>query len=58
VNRIALAGIPPDDIAAMRRTLLAMMENLAGDPFFAERAAESLNGLSGLDLGDTAKSEA
>jgi len=31
VNRIALAGISVDDIAATRRTLLAMIENLAAD---------------------------
>jgi MarR family transcriptional regulator, organic hydroperoxide resistance regulator len=33
VNRIALAGIPTDDTAVTRRTLLAMIENLAhADP--------------------------
>jgi DNA-binding MarR family transcriptional regulator len=31
VNRIALAGLPGDDLAATRRTLLAMIENLAAD---------------------------
>lgn len=31
VNRIGLAGIPPEDLAATRRTLLALVENLAGD---------------------------
>ncbi|HZV64415.1 MAG TPA: MarR family winged helix-turn-helix transcriptional regulator [Telluria sp.] len=31
VNRIALAGLPQDDLAATRRTLLAMIENLAAD---------------------------
>ncbi len=31
VNQIALAGIPAADIAATRRTLLAMIENLAAD---------------------------
>jgi DNA-binding MarR family transcriptional regulator len=31
INRIALAGIAPDDLAATRRTLLAMIENLARD---------------------------
>ncbi|MFM0202490.1 MarR family winged helix-turn-helix transcriptional regulator [Paraburkholderia fungorum] len=59
VNRIALSGISVEDIAATRRTLLAMMENLAGDPFFANRAnAESLNGESGLGIGDDAASDA
>jgi DNA-binding MarR family transcriptional regulator len=38
VNRIALAGIAPEDIAATRRTLLAMIENLAGDEYIAGRA--------------------
>lgn len=59
VNRIALSGISVEDIAATRRTLLAMMENLAGDPFFANRAnAESLNGESALGIGDDAASDA
>lgn len=31
VNRIALSGIPPDDLVATRRTLLAMIENLSAD---------------------------
>jgi len=31
VNRIAVAGIPPEQIAATRRTLLATIENLARD---------------------------
>jgi DNA-binding MarR family transcriptional regulator len=29
VNRIALDGVPPEDIAATRRTLLMMIENLS-----------------------------
>ncbi len=29
INRVALAGIPPEDIAVTRRTLLALVENLA-----------------------------
>jgi DNA-binding MarR family transcriptional regulator len=37
VNRIALAGISTEDIAATRRTLLAMIENLAGDEVAAGR---------------------
>lgn len=31
VNRIALSGIPPEDLAVTRRTLLALVENLSGD---------------------------
>ncbi|HEV7617684.1 MAG TPA: MarR family transcriptional regulator [Burkholderiaceae bacterium] len=31
VNHIALSGIPPDDLAATRRTLLAMIGNLSAD---------------------------
>jgi DNA-binding MarR family transcriptional regulator len=31
INRIALAGISAEDVAATRRTLLALVENLAGD---------------------------
>ena len=31
VNRIVIAGIPPEDLAATRRTLLAVIDNLADD---------------------------
>jgi DNA-binding MarR family transcriptional regulator len=31
VNRIALAGASPDDIAAARRVLIAIVDNLEGD---------------------------
>jgi DNA-binding MarR family transcriptional regulator len=31
VNRIALSGVPPEDVAITRRTLLTMIENLAND---------------------------
>jgi DNA-binding MarR family transcriptional regulator len=31
VNKLALAGLGADDLAATRRTLLAMIENLAAD---------------------------
>ncbi|SNS86483.1 DNA-binding transcriptional regulator, MarR family [Noviherbaspirillum humi] len=31
VNQVALAGIPPEDLAATRRTLLAIMHNLGVD---------------------------
>ncbi|OVZ61259.1 MarR family transcriptional regulator [Pigmentiphaga sp. NML080357] len=40
VNRIALAGIPADDIAATRRTLLAIMENLAVSEAAAAAASQ------------------
>lgn len=39
INRIALAGIPPEDIAVTRRTLLALVENLAGDAANLDLAA-------------------
>ncbi|HZQ59793.1 MAG TPA: MarR family transcriptional regulator [Casimicrobiaceae bacterium] len=38
VNRIALHGIPAGDIATVRRTLLAMIENLEHDEALAPRA--------------------
>ncbi|HEY2608960.1 MarR family winged helix-turn-helix transcriptional regulator [Paraburkholderia sp. RL18-103-BIB-C] len=58
VNRIALSGISPEDIAATRRTLLVMMENLAADPFFAARGiADALNGGSDPNAGDAAASD-
>ncbi len=45
VNRIALAGIAPEDIAATRRTLLAMIENLAADEVAAPKnGRDSANG--------------
>jgi hypothetical protein len=31
VNRIVTLGIPAEDLAATRRTLLAVIENLSGD---------------------------
>ena len=31
VNRIAVQGVPADDIARMRDSLLTMIENLAAD---------------------------
>jgi MarR family transcriptional regulator, organic hydroperoxide resistance regulator len=37
VNRIALAGITQEDISATRRTLLAMIENLAADDIVAAK---------------------
>ncbi|MDO8437854.1 MAG: MarR family transcriptional regulator [Nitrosomonadaceae bacterium] len=44
INRIALAGIPPEDIAVTRRTLLALVENLAGDAANLDLAAASVAG--------------
>lgn len=37
VNEIAVRGIPPENIAVMRETLLKMIENLAADDFVARR---------------------
>jgi len=31
INRIAVSGVPPEDVAITRRTLLTMIENLAAD---------------------------
>ena len=31
VNEVAIRGVPPEDVAATRRTLLTMIENLARD---------------------------
>jgi DNA-binding MarR family transcriptional regulator len=41
VNRIALAGISTEDIAATRRTLLAMIENLTGDEVATGRSDDA-----------------
>jgi DNA-binding MarR family transcriptional regulator len=41
VNHVALLGIPPEDIAATRRTLLALIENLSADLDEADFADES-----------------
>jgi DNA-binding MarR family transcriptional regulator len=50
VNRIALAGIAPEDIAATRRTLLAMIENLAADEVAAPKnGRDPANGDSSED---------
>jgi len=49
VNRIALAGLPADDLAATRRTLLAMIENLAADE--AAWLEEEAAGRHGLPFG-------
>lgn len=40
VNRIALSGIPPEDLAVTRRTLLALVENLSGDAEAYEAGVE------------------
>ena len=42
INRIALAGIPPEDIAVTRRTLLALVENLASDGSNLDLAAAAV----------------
>jgi len=36
VNDIAIAGVPPEDVSATRRTLLAIIENLAVDEMAAD----------------------
>jgi DNA-binding MarR family transcriptional regulator len=41
VNRMALSGVSPEDIAATRRTLLAIIENLDADPTGSGRARTS-----------------
>lgn len=38
VNRVALAGAPPDDVEATRRTLLLMVRNLARDELELSKA--------------------
>ncbi len=38
VNAIAIRGVPPDAVAATRETLLAMIQNLAGDEAAAAAA--------------------
>src|SRR5881628_3440967 len=39
VNRIAVAGVEPADVARVRTVLLAVIENLAGDETAAEKGA-------------------
>jgi hypothetical protein len=38
-NRIATAGIPADNLAVTRRTLLTIIENLVADELAAEPSA-------------------
>lgn len=40
VNQIALGGASDDDVAATRRTLLSMLENLSQDPAILDAAKE------------------
>jgi DNA-binding MarR family transcriptional regulator len=50
VNRIAIAGLPHDDLAATRRSLLSMIENLAADEAAwgdADAAHDEAAGVSG-----------
>ena len=51
VNRIVTAGIPPEDLAATRRTLLAVIENLSGDGDGAFEAGESAGRLQAREPG-------
>lgn len=51
VNTIAKAGIPPEDLATTRRTLLALIENLSGD---ALHQAEEKDGAQEVGNGDMA----
>jgi DNA-binding MarR family transcriptional regulator len=39
VNRVAMRGVPPEDLAAMRRALGIMLENRAADAARAPRGA-------------------
>ena len=51
VNRIATAGIAPEDLAATRRTLVALIENLTRDAAEqAERAGLAASGSAGGDV--------
>jgi MarR family transcriptional regulator, organic hydroperoxide resistance regulator len=51
VNRIVIAGIPAEDLAATRRTLLAVIDNLNGDAQEALEAAARLVQLEARELG-------
>lgn len=43
VNRVATRGVPPEDVAATRRALVAMLENLAGDVSIGARSRAALS---------------
>lgn len=49
VNAVAVAGVPPADVEATRRTLLAMIDNLAADEARAMEAGQRVP--STRDLG-------
>lgn len=58
VNELAVAGVSPEDIAATRRTLLAIIENLAADEMGADvsgRRMPSTRELAGLVAGRDAR---
>jgi DNA-binding MarR family transcriptional regulator len=42
VNRIATRGVPPEDVAATRRTLAAMLENLAAEQTRTRRVTNGM----------------
>lgn len=43
VNRIATRGVRPEDVAAMRRALLTMLENLDGDASLSRSSPRKLS---------------
>lgn len=51
VNRMVIAGIPADDLAATCRTLLAVIENLSGDSDEAHEPAAAPERLQAQELG-------
>ena len=50
VNRISIRGIPPADIGATRRALLAIIENLAGDESAPRKRMPSTRALARLGM--------
>ena len=51
VNRIVVAGIPTEDLAATRRTLLAVIENLSRDPDSSSQPRAKSERLEAQELG-------
>jgi DNA-binding MarR family transcriptional regulator len=51
VNRLVVAGISPEDLAATRRTLLAVIENLSGDALGELDGGARPERLEALELG-------
>ncbi|MDB5882871.1 MAG: transcriptional regulator MarR family [Ramlibacter sp.] len=51
VNRMVVAGISAEDLAATRRTLLAVIENLSGDSEEAREPAAAQERLEAQELG-------